>query len=266
MPLVFASISPHPPLIIPTIGKPEDLKLVASTIKGMEKLSEIFRDSGAETLVLISPHGPLQFDQFTINQSPSFEGNLHNFGDFETEFIFRNDRELIKAIEKNCKNQKIPVRMLDLLELDHGSLVPLYFLSQKSQRDFKLVQLAFSFLDFQTHFNFGKIIKEVTQQESKKIGLVASGDLSHRLLPDAPGGYSPEGKKFDKKLMSLIEKKDIKGILNLHPDFVEAAGECGLRSVLILLGTLEGLNWKPEILSYEGPFGVGYMVANFKLA
>ena len=59
-------------------------------------------------------------------------------------------------------------------------------------------------------------------------------------------------------------KKDIKGILNLDLDFVEAAGECGLRSILILLGALDGLNWKPEILSYEAPFGVGYLVTNIK--
>jgi len=263
--LTFAAITPHPPLIIPTIGKPEDLKLVPNTIKEMEKISEIFHKSKVETLILISPHGPLQFNQFTINQSPSFQGNLNNFGDFETEFIYRNDRELIKTIEKNCKKEKIPTRTVDIFELDHGSLVPLYFLSNKSKHEFKLVHLAFSFLDFKTHFNFGKIIQSTIKDSPKKIGIVASGDLSHRSTMSAPGGYSPEGKKFDKKLIDLMGKKDIKGILNLDLDFVEAAGECGLRSLLILLGALDGLNWKPEILSYEAPFGVGYLVANIKL-
>lgn len=263
--LVFASICPHPPLIIPTIGKPEDLKLVPNTTKSMEKISEIFHNSGAETLILISPHGPMQFDQFTINQSPSFEGNLQNFGDYETEFIYRNDRELIKIIENNCKKERIPIRLVDILELDHGSLVPLYFLSNKSKHDFKLIHLAFSFLDFKTHFNFGKIIQSVIKDNPKKIGIIASGDLSHRSTKNAPGGYSPEGKKFDEKLIKLIEKKDVEGILNLDLDFVEAAGECGLRSILILLGTLDDFDWKPEILSYEAPFGVGYMTANFKL-
>lgn len=45
------------------------------------------------------------------------------------------------------------------------------------------------------------------------------------------------------------------------------AGECGLRSFSFLLGILEEskINWKPEVLSYEGPFGVGYLVANFRL-
>jgi len=262
--LAFASICPHPPLIIPTIGKPEDLKLVQNTVKAMEKLAGIFNNSGVETLILISPHGPLQFDQFTINKALSFEGNFENFGDEETELIFRNDLKLVQEIEKNLKKEKIPVRTVDIIELDHGSLVPLYYLS-KLKPDFKLVHLAFSFLDFKTHLEAGKTIQRAINNERRAIGIVASGDLSHRLIPDAPGGFSPEGKKFDKKLISLIEKKDVKGILNLDPDFVEAAGECGFRSALILLGALNGLNWKPEILSYEGPFGVGYMVANFKL-
>jgi len=267
--LNFAAISPHPPLIIPTIGKPEDIKLVLETIKGMKKLADIFSESGVETLILISPHAPLQFDQFTVNKALSFSGNFQNFGDFKTEIILKNDHGLINEIEKNCKKQKIPIKSIDLIELDHGSLVPLYFLSQGSP-NFKLVHLAFSFLDFKIHYNFGKTLKKAIDSYSlintnKKIGIVASGDLSHRLLANAPGGYSPEGKKFDKKLIDLIEKKDIKGILNLDPDFIEAAGECGFRSILILLGALDGLNWEPEILSYEGPFGVGYLVVNFKI-
>lgn len=264
MPLVFAAICPHPPLIIPTIGKPEDLKLVSNTIKEMIKLADVFTKAKVENLILISPHGPLQFDQFTLNKALSFNGNFQDFGDFETELIFRNNQKLIEEIEKDARKEKIPIKTVDVIKIDHGSLVPLYFLS-KSKLDFRLVPLYFSFLDFKTHYRIGQIIGSIIKNEKSPIGIVASGDLSHRLLPDAPGGYSPEGEKFDKKLKDLIEKKDIKGILNFKPDFVEAAGECGFRSILILLGALSDLNWKPEILSYEGPFGVGYMVANFKL-
>jgi len=264
MPLVFASICPHPPLIIPSIGKPEDIKLVSSTIREMTKLADVFSMAEVETLIIISPHGPIQFDQFTMNNAFSFEGNFENFGDEETELIFRNDQKLVKEIEKNAKKEKIPIKTVNIAKIDHGSLVPLYFLS-KSKLEFRLVPFYFSFLDFKTHYKMGEIIGSIIKNEKSRIGIVASGDLSHRLILTAPGGYSVEGKKFDKKLIDLIEKKDIKGILNFKPDFVEAAGECGFRSILILLGALTGLSWKPEILSYEGPFGVGYMVANFKL-
>ena len=44
---------------------------------------------------------------------------------------------------------------------------------------------------------------------------------------------------------------------------MEEAAECGYRSILMLLGVFEGLEIETEVLSYEGPFGVGYAVATF---
>jgi len=262
----FAAITPHPPIIIPTIGKPSDLEVVSKTIEGMEKLAEKFGKAKPETLILISPHGPLDLHNFTVINSPVLAGHFYGFGDFQTELVFRSNEKLIERIKKECQNSQIPLRTLKLKELDHGSLVPLYYLS-KGYPNFKLVPLTFSYLDLQSHFKFGQILNRVIGRElfSAKVGIAASGDLSHRLTPEAPAGFSPKGKDFDEKLVELIKKKDVKGILNLDPDFVEEAGECGYRSIAILLGALDGLDWQPEILSYEGPFGVGYLVANFKL-
>lgn len=264
--LKFAAISPHPPIIIPTIGRPSDLKIVSKTIEGMEKLAERFGKAKPETVILISPHGPVDLHNFTVINSPTLVGHFYNFGDFQTELVFRNDEKLIGKIEKECSDAKIPLKTLNLKELDHGALVPLYYLSQ-GLPNFKLVPLTFSYLDLQSHFKFGQILAKIIRggQSSANYGIVASGDLSHRLTPDAPAGYSPRGKEFDEKLVELLKKKDVKGILNLEPELVETAGECGYRSITILLGVLDGLGWKPEILSYEGPFGVGYLVANFKI-
>ncbi len=264
--LTFASICPHPPIIIPTIGKPADLKIVSKTIEGMEKLAEIFRKAKPETVILISPHGPIDFNNFTINQSPTLAGHFYNFGDFETEIIFKNDKDLVEKIEKESKKEKIPLRIVNIEEIDHGTLVPLYYLV-KGHSNFKLVPLAFSYLDLKTHFKFGQTLNKIIAktQTSPNYGIVASGDLSHCLTLDAPGGYSPRGKEFDQKIVELLEKKDFNGIMSLDPQLVEEAGECGYRSIIILLGALNGLDWQPEILSYEAPFGVGYLVANFRI-
>jgi len=85
------------------------------------------------------------------------------------------------------------------------------------------------------------------------------------VTPEAPAGYSPRGRVFDKKLTELIQQKNIKGILNLDQELIEEAGECGLRSIVILLGALSGLRWEVKSLSYEAPFGVGYMVASLNI-
>jgi AmmeMemoRadiSam system protein B len=120
-----------------------------------------------------------------------------------------------------------------------------------------------AFLPYKDLYNFGETIRTASDNLGKKVAVIASGDLSHRLTMDAPAGYNPEGKKFDENIVRLAGTNDAEGILNLDPDMIEAAGECGLRSIIILMGALKGLNVIPEVLSYEGPFGVGYMVATF---
>jgi len=265
MPLSFASICPHPPIIVPTIGSSPDLKLVAKTIEGMEKLAEIFAKTKPETVIVISPHGLIDFNSFSIVNSPILAGHFYNFGDFKTELIFKNDENLVDLLEKECKKENIPLRIVGTKELDHGVLVPIYYLSQGIP-NIKIVPIAYSLLDLKEHFKFGKVIQRVINQEKEsRIGIVASGDLSHRLIPDAPAGFTPRGKEFDNLLIDLLKKKDVRGILDINPDLIEEAGECGYRSIIILLGILDDLSWQPEIISYEGPFGVGYLVANFKV-
>jgi AmmeMemoRadiSam system protein B len=129
----------------------------------------------------------------------------------------------------------------------------------------KVIPIHFSLLDNQTHLEFGKNIKEVISNTDKRVAVISSGDLSHCLTENAPGGFDPQGKEFDEKLIELLEKSDSQSIVNIDKDLIEHATECGLRSVIILLGILNGINFKTKILNYEAPFGVGYLVANLEL-
>lgn len=111
------------------------------------------------------------------------------------------------------------------------------------------------------HFEFGRRIAAQIPKTTR-LAWIASGDLSHRLKEDGPYGFHPAGPKFDQTLINLLENRDVEGILNLDPKLTEEAGECGLRSICMLLGALSGTKYRPEILSYEGPFGIGYTVIN----
>lgn len=242
----------------------------------MKKLAEEFALAKPETVVIISPHGPVQMDAMTITAVENLSGNFAQFGDFKTELLFKNDLKIIEEIKKAADKAEIPVDLLDIPQLDHGALVPLYYLTNpvrdkisngaKNYPNLKLIPIAFSYLDYQTHFQFGQILGRIINDSQQRIAFIASGDLSHRITPDAPAGYSLRGKEFDEKLIELLKKNDAKGILNLDPDLIEEAGECGLRSIIVLLGALSLNTHRFLLLSYEAPFGVGYLVATFSPA
>ncbi len=255
--LIRAIIAPHPPIIIPNVGG-QYINKTKKTIAGLKKISDSLKKEAIDSIVVASPHSPTFMDSFAINASPIFAGGLSQFGDTKTNLIFENDKELTKKIISLSENE-IPLTVISRQEIDHGAVVPLYYLADKGV---KLVSLSYSFLPRIINFDYGKIIRKAIEIQKKNIVFIASGDLSHRITQDAPAGYSPNGKKFDKKIIELLDKKDINGILELDESFVEDAGECGYRSIIILLGLLSKSSWQIKILSYEAPFGVGYLVAD----
>jgi len=263
MPIVFAAITPHPPVLLPEIGK-ENLAKIQNTASAMEKLEQELYAARPDSIVVISPHGQILEDAFNVNLSADYKANFKEFGDFSLELNFKSDYMSIQEIRASDESQKqVPIVLTSSQELDHGFSVPLYYLT-KHLKSIPIIPITYSTLDWEQHFNFGNFLHGQLSKISKRFAIVASGDLSHRLTKDAPGGYSKKGEEFDKKLVELIRANKIDEILKFDPKLAQEAGECGLRSILILLGILKQMNVVPEILSYEGPFGVGYMVANYK--
>jgi len=188
------------------------------------------------------------------------EGNFTSFN-LDMKLSFENNIELAKEISREGVRRNIAVRFFDNL-VDHGALVPLFFLAQEI-KNVKIVHLSFSSLNYRSHLNYGKMIGKICSKSPEKIALIASADLSHRLTVNAPKGFSPCGKEFDQQLINLLNKGDIDGILSMDKDLISGAKECGLRSVIMLLGMMDGMKYKFKELSYEGPFGVGHLVGEF---
>jgi len=269
MSLNFVAISPHPPIIVPGIGNNQDLQKVSSTVLAMKKLAAAFKEAEIETLIIISPHTLVYPDRFNICGMKKLFGTFASFGASDIMMEFANDLELAAQIDQTANKEGIKTLLYnnggEFFEMDHGLMVPLYYLNSNPDSAFKVIPIAYSNLDRASHFSFGQIIRDVSQKYPRRVGLLASGDLSHRLIQGAPGGYAQAGKEFDKKLIQDLQAAKTKEIIYYDEDFVDDAGECGYHSILILLGLLDGLNLKPEILSYEGPFGVGYLVANYPI-
>lgn len=263
MSLVFAAIAPHPPLLIPAIGK-EAINKVKKTKEALLKLEQDLYLSKPETIIIISPHGSLFSDAFTLNASPEYETDLREFGDLTTKLQFKSDPHLATRVYDGAKRINIPVATISDKHIDHGSAVPLFYLAAHLPK-ISILPVGFSDLDFKTHLDFGYLLKEQIMQINRRVAIIASGDLSHALTSDAPAGFNAAGPEFDQKIQELLSAGNTTGLLHLDKNFVSAAAECGLRSFLILMGALRGVNYSYKSYSYEGPFGVGYLVANFAL-
>jgi len=262
MSIVFSAIVPHPPILIPTIGK-ENINQLKTTSNAYLKLEQDLYASQAETIIIISPHGHSQEEAFTINLSPEFKGNFKEFGDLVTELTLSGDIGLAHKIKEKVET-KAPLQLVSIPDLDYGASIPLYLLTEHMPK-IKIIPLYYSGLSLLSHYNFGQVIKSKLLSTSTRIAIIVSGDLSHRLSKNAPAGYNPKGKKFDKKLIDCLLKKETEEIIKFKTDLIADAGECGLKSIVILLGILDGIKYEPELLSYESPFGVGYLTMNFKL-
>jgi AmmeMemoRadiSam system protein A len=268
MPVVFAGISPHPPIMVPSVGG-ERSDLVVKSRQAMIELGHRLKESQAEVLIMISPHGPCFSDGIAVNLNPVLSGDLADFNAPQEKFVFENNLDLAEAIIKKGTAAGIPMVGLTEstarrygvgLELDHGLTVPLHFIS-KSGVSLPLVIIYMGFLSYKELYFFGMAVRDAVKISGKRVAVIASGDLSHRLIQGAPAGYNPKGEEFDRELIGLLKEDNVSGVLELDQELVEAAGECGLRPIVMLLGSLDGRKIDFEILSYEGPFGVGYLVA-----
>ncbi len=260
----FAAITPHPPVIVPAVGKSQTSK-AQTTIEAMRKLRiRLNRLRGIDKIFVISPHLPSTWDAFAFFYDEKLQGNFADFGASEVKFEFANDRSDIELLKK-IGGPIFPIISATIRGLDHGTLVPLYYLFGEGKHKKPLLPMSFCSLSFAEHYRFGQFLGEFFKQDNSAWAVIASGDLSHRLAPYAPAGYHPRAKEFDKKLIAWLEKGEVDKILSFNPELVTIAGECGLRSIILLLGIISSLYWKPKILSYEAPFGVGYLVAEMRL-
>jgi len=256
--LVFAGIAPHPPIMVPEVGRDASAEVRAS-IEGMAELTRRLIDSKAETVVIISPHAPLERDAFIAYDGPQIHGDFANFRAPTATVNAEVDDELLNEITRAAANEHLIVMRVKGFDLDHGTAVPLYFLQRNGWHG-KVIALGYNFLSNDDHVRFGKCVREAIQKLGRRAAFIASGDLSHRLKRDAPAGYYPDAHLFDEEVVDAIRNCATQRIVEIDQELRRAAGECGYRSMLVAIGAIQP-DSNCEVISYEAPFGVGYLVA-----
>lgn len=270
--LVGCALMPHPPLMIPEVGK-QELEHVKTTVETAAQAAELIKENNPQTVVIITPHGPVFEDAVTVSIHPRLRGSMAQFDAPDVTLGFETDSLLIKHIIRNC--QRLGINLTEMtddlaksyrvsLNLDHGAFVPLYYLAKAGFKG-QLVHLSVGMLAYEEMYTFGKAVQAAIGHVDKRVAVIASGDLSHRLTPDAPAGYSPKGAEFDQQVVAALKNADVKALLSLDENLIEEAGQCGLRPAFFLMGVMGGLEAEVIADSYEGPFGVGYAVIAYKI-
>jgi AmmeMemoRadiSam system protein B len=265
MMIVNSFIVPHPPLIIPEIGRGEEIK-IQKTIDAYHNIAKQIFEIKPDTIIITTPHSIMYSDYIHISPGKRAKGSFREFGQRDVTMEVEYDVELVGEISKEAEKAGISAGTLGEKNssLDHGVMVPLYFVN-KYYNNYKVVRISISGLSYLEHYKFGKCIKKAAEKTDKKIVFIASGDLSHMLKETGPYGYREEGVIFDREVTKAMNSGNFLEFLKFDEDFCEAAAECGLRSFIIMAGALDGKKLSSKLLSYEGPFGVGYAVAEFKV-
>ncbi len=263
---VLAAVAvPHPPIILPEVGRGEEKKISKTSesyTAAMRRVAEL----NPETIVIISPHTVMYRDYFHISPGSGARGDMGAFRAPNVIFWAEYDADFVHELSDLAALEGLPAGTRGERDkaLDHGTMIPLYFLN-KVYSGFKTVRVGLSGLSPMTHYLLGMCIAKTAEKLKRRVVIIASGDLSHKLLENGPYGFLPEGPEFDKQLTAALDGGDFLSLLEFSPSFSEAAAECGLRSFLIMAGALDRLDISHKLLSYEGPFGVGYAVAAFEV-
>ena len=260
-PVVMSCLMPHPPIVVPAVGKGREQE-ACDTVKAMASLAKRIVARQPDVLVLISPHSPRKPGSFGIWESPQIEGSMERFNAPEEMLTLPNDRGFVAALGTMCRESGIKTFLIENEDLDHGAYVPLYYLVRAGW-DGPTVVTSLNYPGDGQLEEFGKAIRDTAKRLGKKTIVLASGDMSHRLQPHAPGGYHPRAADFDVAFVDTVRRGELRRVRAIDRELIAVAGEDVVDSSVVAISASDFDNTEHEVLSYEGPFGVGYSIAVF---
>lgn len=259
-----AVMVPHPPLIIPEVGRGQE-KAIRRTIDAYEKAAERIASWKPDTVIVISPHSIMYADYFHISPGRGAEGNFGRFGASGVKIKVRYDTEFVSLLSQEAQARDIEAGTMGERDrrLDHATMIPLWFLNHYDT-DYSVVRIGLSGLPLSQHYMLGQCIQKTARLLGRNIAVIGSGDLSHKLKDDGPYGFAKEGPEYDARIMDVMGRAAFGELFDFSESFCDKAAECGHRSFVMMAGTMDGMSVKTEKLSHEGPFGVGYGVCVYE--
>ncbi len=264
MSVLAAFMVPHPPLIIPEIGKGEEKK-IQKTVDSYEAVAREIAALKPDTIIICSPHKETFSDYFLINGEDNAEGSFEEFGAADIRIRVKCDTEFVKAVEDACLKENVMAGTAEndvRQPLDHGTMIPLWFIGRYLDK-FNVVNVGISGFSLLEHYHLGVIMARTAEKLGRRTVFVASGDLSHKLKEDGPYGFDDDGPVYDDRLMDLCKRGALGEMLDFPQLLCQRSAECGHRPFCMMSGFLDGKTVKSRVYSHEDVTGVGYGICSF---
>ena len=264
MGIVGAFMVPHPPMIIPDVGRGSEAQ-IEETVEAYRSAARRIAALKPETIIISSPHSVMYADYFHISPGSSAKGSFAAYRAPQISFRENYDTALVKEICRIAEERDFPAGTLGERDpaLDHGTMIPLYF-TEREYTGFKVVRVGLSGLPLTMHYELGMILKEAVGNTDRRVVYIASGDLSHKLKEYGPYGFAPEGPQYDGRIMDVCGRAAFGELFDFDENFLDKAAECGHRSFVMMAGALDGRSVRTERLSHQDVTGVGYGICCYE--
>lgn len=259
MPVPCAALMCHAPIVIPALAG-ERAAACRTTTAGMHAVAARLLQHRADLLVIISPHTPRHRDAWGVCAEPRLDGDLGRFGMPEVSLTLPGAPEAARALSACATARGLRCGSAPGAALDHGAFVPLYFLHAAGWRGPTLL-IALPYPGTGSEVAMGAAIAATAAELGQRWLVLASGDMSHRLQPDAPAGFHPRARDFDAAFRRALEAADLHAACAVDEALREIAAEDVVDSCAVAAGAVGFDATGSQVLAYEGPFGVGYLEA-----
>lgn len=248
----------------------KQLSLVRETDEAMRASAERMTALRPETVIVVAPHGVRTTEANTVSLCHSNAVNLGVWYPWrQDELRSPGDPELASAILDAAHAGSVPSVGLiygatsdPVYPMDWSITAPLRYLKEAGYEG-NVLPITFSGLPLETEWAFGGFVAHGISTSGRRVGFIASSDLSHVHSVEGPYGVDPIAPEFDATIEAAVRANDLRSLTNLDPEWVSRAAQDGLRSILIMGGAIADLEFSSEVLAYEVLIYFGMMTAWF---
>jgi MEMO1 family protein len=249
----------HAPIVLPDVAG-NRARQCGQTTRAMGDVATRLVAHSPDVIVIVSPHAPRHPSAWGVCTESPLRGDFGRFGAEHIGITLPGAPEAAARLSAAAKANKLSVREISADRLDHGTLVPLYFVRQAGW-DGPTLLVALPYPGTGSEVTMGEAIARAARDAGQRWAVLASGDMSHRLIPSAPAGYHPQAKEFDRTFKAHIDAGDLRAACAVDADLRELAAEDVVDSCAVAAGAVRFESRGHRTYGYEGPFGVGYLEA-----